>query len=215
MRVYACVEIRNGTRLRDDGSYMTNADRAGSQPQPINDDIWYVREGTEPGKGDRRRFGYFAITVADRRKAMVAADYAAHNELAHTLRLIWDRTPFTASEIAAIQDRIPDDDPLPPIPTMTFAEFKAATIPCNSEWVKARATEARDYHAGRIRISEELLAQFPSVIGGEEAVRHRTISDSLVMHRRFRDESEAKRVRFSKRLLREEPIARRAETTRG
>ena len=207
MKIYATVEIRNGERLRDDGSYMTNADRKGPQPMPINDTIWFA-EPSAPGPWDRRNMGQFCIDCATQAEAEDVMDDAGPSEGATTLRIVWERTPFTAEELATIQKRVPDDDPILPIPTMSYAEFKAATLPENSAFVIAMAVDYRDFHAGRVSIGEQLLVTAPE---RDRAAIEKAITEDA----RFRDSFEAERVEYAKRLVREEDLPRREEVTRG
>lgn len=207
MKVYASVEIRNGTRLRDDGSYMTNADRGGRQQHPINDSIWFAEPG-QPKEWDRRHMGQFCIdcaTQAEREKVMMEA---CPREGVTTLRIVWDRTPFSDQEKATIQRRIPDDEDIPPIPTMTYDEFKAATLPENSKHVLDEAVATVEVLTRRILIGEELLAG--------AALRDRPkIQVKIERDTSERNFYESLRIEFSKRLAREEDLPRRTEVTRG
>ena len=201
MLVFVCVEVYDGHR---DG--MSRGERPGSAPTFLNDDIHFANPAA-PSGWDRRFMGYFAVDCPSRKDVndLIANCYL--EEGAPTLRIVWSRTTFSASELRQILQIIPKDQLLEAIPRMTLEQFNASTIPVNSTYTETIVVAVRDKHAADKAEFDRKRDAEPT--GSLMKELFQSLSDDEEV---WRQKYAALAVEYSKRKLFEEPeTLRRAE----
>lgn len=198
MDVHVRIETYDGHR-----EGMRRDDRPVRKPKPRNDYIWHAQEAA-PGPYDWRYHGYVRVICQTRSEVRSVLrdcnEFLASGHYAR--RIVWSRTPFTDPQLRRIQRPIPaaiTDENLPPIPRLTLAEFRLATLPMHSQMVADYYAADRDGYAASKALAEQMAAE--SETDADRDVWLLRVEDA----EEVRAAREVERARYATLVAKEEP----------
>ena len=191
--VHVRIEIYDGHR-----EGMRREERPVTKPKPRNDFIWHAQEAA-PSPSDWRYHGYVRVTcetsnevrsvLRDCKEFIASGHYAR--------RIVWARTPFTDQQLQRIQRPITDTT-LPPIPRLTFAEFRLATLPMHSQMIADYYEAERDRYAAAKAYAEQEAAASKTDEARDVWLQHASVSEEI------RADREDERTRYARMVSKED-----------